>query len=94
MKLYLALLSGTIVMIMKAIDYDDINEGFNAQLSYSIEKNVIDEDSGAAIFDIESKTGVIRTAICCLDRERTPDYSIQVTAMDGGGLKGNLYSIF
>jgi hypothetical protein len=23
-----------------------------------------------------------------LDRERTPDYSIQVVAMDGGGLKG------
>ena len=31
---------------------------------------------------------MIKTAVCCLDREKTPDYSIQVVAMDGGGLKG------
>ena len=40
------------------------------------------------IFEIEEETGVIKTAVCCLDREKTPDYSIQVVAMDGGGLKG------
>ena len=40
------------------------------------------------IFEIEPDTGVIKTAVCCLDRERTPDYSIQVVAADGGGLKG------
>lgn len=76
------------VMTMSATDYDDPNEGTNAKLIYSIEKNVIEEETGAAIFEIEPETGVIKTAVCCLDRERTPDYSIQVVAMDGGGLKG------
>lgn len=76
------------VMTMSAIDYDDPNEGTHAKLVYSIEKNVIEEETGAPIFEIEPETGVIKTAVCCLDRERTPDYSIQVVAMDGGGLKG------
>lgn len=81
-------------MTMTAVDYDDPNEGTNAKLIYSIEKNVIEEETGSPIFEIESETGVIKTAVCCLDRERTPDYSIQVVAMDGGGLKGkNLFII-
>ena len=50
------------------------------RLRYSIEKNVIDENTGTPIFEIEEDTGVIKTAVCCLDREKTPDYSIQVTA--------------
>lgn len=75
-------------MTMTAVDYDDPSEGTNARLIYSIEKNVIEEETGSPIFEIESETGVIKTAVCCLDRERTPDYSIQVVAMDGGGLKG------
>jgi hypothetical protein len=77
-----------VVMTMTAVDYDDPSEGSNARLIYSIEKNVIEEETGSPIFEIESETGVIKTAVCCLDRERTPDYSIQVVAMDGGGLKG------
>lgn len=77
-----------VVMTMTAVDYDDPSEGTNARLVYSIEKNVIEEETGSPIFEIESETGVIKTAVCCLDRERTPDYSIQVVAMDGGGLKG------
>ncbi|XP_012541028.1 neural-cadherin isoform X2 [Monomorium pharaonis] len=80
--------AGMVVMTMTAVDYDDPNEGTNARLIYSIEKNVIEEETGSPIFEIESETGVIKTAVCCLDRERTPDYSIQVVAMDGGGLKG------
>jgi hypothetical protein len=76
------------VMTMTATDYDDLEEGTNAKLKYSIEKNVIDENTGTPIFEIEEETGVIKTAVCCLDREKTPDYSIQVVAMDGGGLKG------
>ncbi|CAG7819551.1 unnamed protein product [Allacma fusca] len=80
--------SGMVVMTMTAVDYDDPNEGTNAKLTYSIEKNVIDEEQGRPIFEIEPDTGVIKTAVCCLDREKTPDYSIQVVAMDGGGLKG------
>lgn len=81
---------GMVVMTMTAVDYDDPNEGTNARLIYSIEKNVIEEETGSPIFEIESETGVIKTAVCCLDRERTPDYSIQVVAMDGGGLKGKI----
>ncbi|XP_023290813.1 neural-cadherin isoform X1 [Orussus abietinus] len=80
--------AGMVVMTMTAVDYDDPSESTNAKLVYSIEKNVIEEDTGSPIFEIESETGVIKTAVCCLDRERTPDYSIQVVAMDGGGLKG------
>lgn len=82
---------GMVVMTMTAVDYDDPHEGTNAKLVYSIEKNVIEEETGSPIFEIEAETGVIKTAVCCLDRERTPDYSIQVVAMDGGGLKGILY---
>lgn len=73
---------------MTAVDYDDPEEGGNADILYSIEKNVVEEDTGLPIFEIDSKTGLIRTAVCCLDRERTPDYVIQVVAVDGGGLKG------
>ncbi|XP_048509175.1 neural-cadherin isoform X2 [Athalia rosae] len=80
--------AGMVVMTMTAVDYDDPSEGTNARLLYSIEKNVIEEETGSPIFEIEPDTGVIKTAVCCLDRERTPDYSIQVVAMDGGGLKG------
>ncbi|XP_026487587.1 neural-cadherin isoform X8 [Vanessa tameamea] len=80
--------AGMVVMTMTAIDYDDPAESNNAKLWYSIEKNVIEEETGSPIFEIEPETGVIKTAVCCLDRERTPDYSIQIVASDGGGLKG------
>ncbi|XP_048486050.1 neural-cadherin isoform X3 [Plutella xylostella] len=80
--------AGMVVMTMTAIDYDDPAESNNAKLWYSIEKNVIEEETGSPIFEIEAETGVIKTAVCCLDRERTPDYSIQIVASDGGGLKG------
>ncbi|XP_066976565.1 neural-cadherin-like isoform X1 [Macrobrachium rosenbergii] len=79
---------GQEVIAMAADDYDDPKEGTNAQLSYSIEKNVIHEVTAKPIFMIEPETGVVRTAVCCLDREKTSSYTIQVVAMDGGGLKG------
>lgn len=79
---------GMTVMSIKAEDYDDPNEGTNAKIIYSIEKNAIEEDTGLPIFDIDPDTGVIKTAVCCLDREKTPDYSLQIVATDGGGLKG------
>lgn len=85
---------GMVVMTMTAEDYDDPNEGTNAKLTYSIEKNVIDENTAMPIFEIEPDTGVIKTAVCCLDREKTPDYSIQVVAVDGGGLKGMIIPFF
>ena len=80
--------TGMYVMTIKAEDHDDINEGTNARLTYSIEKNAIEEDTGLPLFEINPDTGVIKTAICCLDREKTPDYSLQIVATDGGGLKG------
>lgn len=82
---YLTDLSAGVVW---AWDADDEEEGTNAILTYSIDKNVVDERTGEAIFDIDPKTGLVRTAICCLDRETTPEYHIQVVAADGGGLKG------
>ncbi|KAK3860230.1 hypothetical protein Pcinc_033702, partial [Petrolisthes cinctipes] len=76
------------VVVVGAWDADDDTDGTNARLTYSIEKNVIDEHTGEAIFSVEGSTGVVRTALCCLDRETTPHYTIQVVASDGGGLKG------
>ena len=66
-----------------SLDISDLKEGTNAKLKYSIEENVVDENTGTPIFEIEEDTGVIKTAVCCQDREKTPDYSIQVVAMDG-----------
>ncbi|XP_066961725.1 neural-cadherin-like [Macrobrachium rosenbergii] len=73
---------------VSAWDNDDATEGTNARITYFIEKNVIHDRTGEAIFDVHPKSGLITTAICCLDRETTPEYSIQVVAADGGGLKG------
>lgn len=75
---------------MTAADNDDPLEDRNAQLTYNIEKNVLDEVTGTPIFSIDPTSGLIRTNICCLDREKTPDYSLQVVAVDGGGLKGKV----
>ncbi|XP_055930144.1 neural-cadherin-like isoform X5 [Argiope bruennichi] len=79
--------AGMTVMTMTATDYDDPNEGTNARLKYSIEQNQVNEN-GELIFTIDEETGVISTAVCCLDRETNPEYTIKVVAMDGGGLKG------
>ena len=82
------MLAGSSVIKVEATDHDDPREGQNAQLTYSLEKNVIDESSGSPILTIHTRTGLITTALCCLDREKTPQYEIQVVATDGGGLKG------
>ncbi|XP_042868844.1 putative neural-cadherin 2 [Penaeus japonicus] len=79
---------GLPVAVVGAWDADDATEGTNARLTYAIEKNVIQEETGEAIFTVEPLTGEVTTALCCLDRETTPEYSIQVVASDGGGLKG------
>ncbi|XP_071536341.1 putative neural-cadherin 2 isoform X3 [Panulirus ornatus] len=75
------------VAIVSAWDPDDPGSR-NARVTYSIEKNVIHEGSGEAIFGVDPESGVVRTNRCCLDRETTPEYYIQVVATDGGGLKG------
>ncbi|XP_071516734.1 putative neural-cadherin 2 [Panulirus ornatus] len=79
---------GTSVVRMLATDQDDPYEGHNAQLVYSLEKNVIDETSGNPIFAVDSQLGLITTAVCCLDREKTQRYALHIVATDGGGLKG------
>ncbi|ROT73963.1 Cj-cadherin [Penaeus vannamei] len=71
--------------MVSAWDADDEAEGTNALVTYTIEKNVLDEKTGLAIFTVNPHSGLIRTAVCCLDRETTPRYVIQVTATDGGG---------
>ncbi|KAK8727054.1 hypothetical protein OTU49_009908, partial [Cherax quadricarinatus] len=81
-------LPGASVTQVTATDHDDPQEGSNARLVYSLEKNVIDESSGRPIFTVDSQIGLITTAICCLDREKAQKYAIQVVATDGGGLKG------
>lgn len=91
--------SGLKALRMTARDKDDPNESSNAKLTYEIQRNVIDEKTGTPIFAIEPETGIIKTAKCCLDREKTPDYFIIITATDGGGLKGKvlisiIYSFF
>jgi hypothetical protein len=77
-----------------AHDPDDPKEGRNAAVLYSLQKNVIDESSREPIFSVDVETGVIRTALCCLDREHTPQYLLRLVATDGGGLKGEYVEKF
>ncbi|XP_022238088.1 neural-cadherin-like [Limulus polyphemus] len=79
--------AGMTVMTMTATDYDDIKEGENAKLTYSIEQNPVNEN-GELIFAIDKDSGVISTAVCCLDRETNPEYTIKVVATDGGRQSG------
>ena len=80
--------SGTQVTQVFASDPDDPLEGKNAHLVYSLQKNVIDESSGAPIFTVDKYSGNISTALCCLNREHTTHYMLQLAATDGGGLQG------
>ncbi|XP_068236938.1 neural-cadherin-like [Palaemon carinicauda] len=79
---------GIFVTRMNAEDYDDPNEGANAKVTYSITENAVDEATGDLVFEMNRDTGEIKTRICCLDRENTPRYFLQVVAMDGSGLNG------
>ena len=49
--------AGTEVAHVTATDLDDPEEGANAAVTYSVDKNVIDEQSGRPIFSIDSITG-------------------------------------
>lgn len=79
---------GQFVAEIIAEDYDDPKEGSNAKIAYSIEKNAIDKASGEPIFKIDQETGIVKTAVCCLNWDKTPNYLLRVAATDGGGLKG------
>ncbi|KAG0720991.1 putative neural-cadherin 2 [Chionoecetes opilio] len=78
----------TSVVQVSAVDLDDPLEGYNARLTYSLERNVIEAASGTPIFEVDRQYGLVTTAICCLDREKTQRYVLHVVATDGGGLKG------
>lgn len=80
------------VMTMQAIDYDDPLEGGNAKLRYAIEQNQHNED-GLPIFRIDEETGVIYTAVGQLDRETNPEYTLKITATDGGKNVGHAQAI-
>lgn len=81
------------VTTVYAEDLDDPQQDGNAQVTYSIEQNQVDP-SGRLIFAIDSSSGLISTAVCCLDRERRDNYTIRVAATDGGGLKVSTHSPF
>ncbi|KAG8290733.1 beta-catenin binding [Homalodisca vitripennis] len=80
--------AGEYVMTISAVDYDDPEDGGNADIVYSLEDNVVEEATEEPIFEMYYSTVVTRTAVCCLDREMAPVYVIQLVAVGGGGLKG------
>lgn len=80
------------IMTMQAIDYDDPNEGNNAKLRYAIEQNQVNEQ-GELIFRIDEETGVIYTAVGQLDRETNPEYTLKITATDGGSNQGHAQAL-
>ena len=75
-------------MKVEAEDADDPDEPSNTRLVYSIAKNAVSGPDGRPMFSIEPETGVIRTNVCCLNRETAHLFFLQVVAMDAGGLRG------
>lgn len=69
---------GTEVVRIKAIDIDN---GYNASVTYSILKGK--DSDGEGVFTIDSKTGIIRTRMI-LDHEEKTIYRLAVVATDSG----------
>ncbi|XP_060238826.1 cadherin-22 isoform X3 [Meriones unguiculatus] len=80
---YLEGRTGTSVMQVMASDADDPTYGSSARLVYS----VLD---GEQHFTVDSKTGVIRTAVPDLDRESQERYEVVIQATDMAGQLGGL----
>ncbi|XP_004918688.1 cadherin-22 isoform X1 [Xenopus tropicalis] len=74
---------GTSVMVVSAWDADDPAYGSSARVVYS----VLD---GEKHFTVDSKTGVIRTAVSDLDRESQDRYDLVIQATDMAGQLGGL----
>ncbi|XP_039591292.1 cadherin-22-like [Polypterus senegalus] len=74
---------GTSVMKVTASDADDPTYGSSARVVYS----VLD---GEKFFTVDSKTGVIRTAVADLDRETQDRYELVIKATDMAGQMGGL----
>ncbi|XP_041114347.1 cadherin-22-like [Polyodon spathula] len=74
---------GTSVMKVTASDADDPTYGNSARVIYS----VLEEEK---IFTVDSKTGIIRTAVAELDREKQDRYELVIKATDMAGQMGGL----
>ncbi|XP_020323112.1 cadherin-12a isoform X1 [Oncorhynchus kisutch] len=74
---------GTFVMQVTATDADDPSYGNSARIVYSILH-------GQPYFSVDSKTGVIRTALPNMDREVKELYQVLIQAKDMGGQLGGL----
>ncbi|OCT60491.1 cadherin-22-like [Xenopus laevis] len=74
---------GTSVMVVSAWDADDPAYGSSARVVYS----VLD---GEKHFTVDSKTGVIHTAVSDLDRESQDRYDLVIQATDMAGQLGGL----
>ncbi|KAJ8012031.1 hypothetical protein DPEC_G00064470, partial [Dallia pectoralis] len=74
---------GTFVMHVTATDSDDPTYGNSARIVYSILH-------GQPYFSVDSKTGVIRTALPNMDRETKELYQVLIQAKDMGGQLGGL----
>ncbi|XP_078411554.1 cadherin 22 isoform X4 [Cetorhinus maximus] len=74
---------GTSVMQVTASDADDPTYGSSARLLYTL---VEEQDQ----FTVDLKTGIIRTAVANLDRERRDHYVLVVQAKDMAGQLGGL----
>ncbi|XP_010214420.1 PREDICTED: cadherin-22, partial [Tinamus guttatus] len=73
--------AGTSVMQVMASDADDPTYGSSARVVYSVLE-------GEQHFTVDSKTGVIRTAVADLDRETQDRYEVVIRATDMAGERG------
>uniref|UniRef100_A0A452H7M5 Cadherin-20 n=1 Tax=Gopherus agassizii TaxID=38772 RepID=A0A452H7M5_9SAUR len=74
---------GTSVIQVTATDADDPTYGNSARVVYSILQ-------GQPYFSVESRTGLIRTALMNMDREAKDYYEVIIQAKDMGGQLGGL----
>ncbi|XP_040209514.1 cadherin-20 [Rana temporaria] len=74
---------GTSIIQVSATDADDPTYGNSARVLYSILQ-------GQPYFSVDSKTGIIRTALTNMDREAREYYEVIIQAKDMGGQLGGL----
>ncbi|XP_063779048.1 cadherin-20 [Pseudophryne corroboree] len=74
---------GTSIIQVSATDADDPTYGSSARVMYSILQ-------GQPYFSVDSKTGIIRTALTNMDREARDYYEVIIQAKDMGGQLGGL----
>ncbi|KAM6948280.1 cadherin-12-like [Aplochiton taeniatus] len=74
---------GTFVTQVTATDADDPTYGNSARIVYSILQ-------GQPYFSVDSRTGVVRTALANMDREVREVYQVVIQAKDMGGQLGGL----